>query len=36
MNGTASRFGSPDRFSRLLAETMPAVTVFAKPKGEPI
>ena len=36
MNGTASRFGSPDRFSRLVAETMPAVTVFAKPKGEPM
>jgi hypothetical protein len=36
MNGTASRFGSPERFSRLFAEMMPAVTVLAKPKGEPM
>ncbi len=36
MKGTASRLGSPERPSRLFAETMPAVTVLAKPKGEPI
>ena len=35
MNGTASMFGS-ERFSRLVALMMPAVTVLAKPNGEPI
>ena len=36
MKGTASRFGSPERFSRPRALTMPAVTVLLKPNGEPI
>jgi hypothetical protein len=36
MKGTASRLGSPERFSRLVALMMPAVTVLLKPKGEPI
>ncbi len=36
MNGTASMLGSCERLSRLVALTMPAVTVLAKPYGEPM